>query len=203
MGLYVLESAQTGGKLSLSSSFDLYNELALNHPGVLETLASPWISWYSFKDYAKYPPLRMPFLHRAGTDKIIFRFSRYPLTGFQGLKRNPSLPALTEAQAKAMDAVQFMAAANSIEISMTKGDILFVNDQAIMHARGSFSDKDLAQRHLLKMFLRDPDRSWPVAGVALEQRQRIYGANRVDGSRVETWWTDFEQGQEGEAPTNG
>lgn len=43
MGLYVLESAQTGGKLSLSSSFDLYNELALNHPGVLETLASPWI----------------------------------------------------------------------------------------------------------------------------------------------------------------
>lgn len=41
MGLYVLESAESGGKLSLSSSFDLYNELALNHPGVLETLASP------------------------------------------------------------------------------------------------------------------------------------------------------------------
>ncbi|KAK6212664.1 hypothetical protein LQW54_005086 [Pestalotiopsis sp. IQ-011] len=202
MGLYVLESAHSGGKLSLSSSFDLYNKLALNHPGVLETLASPWVL-DTFKDYAKYPPLRMPFLHRAGTDKIIFRFSRYPLTGFQGLKRNPSLPALTEAQVKALDAVQFMAAANSIEIPMMKGDILFVNDQAIMHARGSFSDKDFAQRHLLKMFLRDPERSWSVSGVALEQRQKIYGANQVDGSRVETWWTDFEQGQEGESPTNG
>lgn len=113
------------------------------------------------------------------------------------------MPGLTEAQVKAMDAVQFMAAANSIELPMMKGDILFVNDQAIMHARGSFSDNGLAQRHLLKMFLRDPERSWPVTGVALEQRQRIYGPNQVDGNRVETWWTDFEQGQEGEAPTNG
>lgn len=102
-----------------------------------------------------------------------------------------------------MDAVQFMAAANSIELPMMKGDIIFVNDQAIMHARGSFSDNGFAQRHLLKMFLRDPERSWPVTGVALEQRKRIYGPNQVDGSRVETWWTDFEQGQEGEAPTNG
>jgi hypothetical protein len=125
------------------------------------------------------------------------------LTGFQGLKRNSALPVLTEAQIEAMNAVQFMAADNSVEVPMTKGDILFVNDQAIMHARGSFSDGNSAQRHLLKMFLRDPERSWPASGAALDQRQRIYGPNRDDGTRVETWWTNFEQGQEGEAPTNG
>lgn len=160
-------------------------------------------SEYRFKDYAKYPPLCVPFLHKAGSDKIVFRFSRYPLTGFQGLKRNTSLPSLTEAQTKAMDAVQFMAAANSIEVPMTKGDIIFVNDQAMLHARSSFSDKDSSQRHLLKMFLRDPEYSWPVTGAAMEQRQKIYGPNCVDGTRVETWWTEFEQGQEAEAPTNG
>jgi hypothetical protein len=125
------------------------------------------------------------------------------LTGFQGLKRNPSLPSLTEAQIKAMDAVQFMAAANSVEVPLTKGDIIFVNDQAMLHARSSFSDKDSSQRHLLKMFLRDPEHSWAVTGAAMEQRQRIYGPNCADGTRVETWWTDFEQGQEAEAPTNG
>lgn len=102
-----------------------------------------------------------------------------------------------------MDAVQFMAAANSVEVPMTKGDIIFVNDQAMLHARSSFSDKDSSQRHLLKMFLRDPEYSWPVTGAAMEQRQKIYGSNCVDGTRFETWWTNFEQGQEAEAPTNG
>jgi hypothetical protein len=43
MGLYVLESAKDGGKLSLSSSFSLYNRLAMTQPSVLETLAAPWV----------------------------------------------------------------------------------------------------------------------------------------------------------------
>ncbi|RYP55597.1 hypothetical protein DL771_012351 [Monosporascus sp. 5C6A] len=202
MGLYVLESGDEGGKLALSSSFSLYNELARTRPDVVETLAAPWVL-DTFKDYNKYPPLRVPFLHQSGSDKVIFRFSRYPMTGFQGLVRNPALPIPTKAQVEAMDAVQFMAAANSIRVPTGSGDIVFINDQAVMHARDSFRDGTGSKRHVLKMFLRDPNQSWPVTGPALEQRQKIYGPNRDDGARAEQWWTDFEMGQEEEAPTNG
>ncbi|KAI8626339.1 hypothetical protein F5Y19DRAFT_488381 [Xylariaceae sp. FL1651] len=202
MGLYVLESADEGGHLALSSSYDLYNELAHTRPEILETLATPWVL-DTFKDYAKYPPLRIPFLHPSGCDKIVFRFSRYPMTGFQNLERNPTLPLPTKAQIEAMDAVHFMALANSIQLPIGRGDIVFINDQAILHARGTFQDVSGSGRHLLKMFLRDPDQSWPVSGPALEQQLKIYGPNRDDGTREETWWVDFETGQEEEAPTNG
>jgi len=121
------------------------------------------------------------------------RFSRYPITGFSARKRNPSLPPVTTAQAEAIDAVQFIANKNAIALPWGKGDIVFINDMAIMHARDSFSEGGVSKkRHLLKFYLRDPKQSWPVSATVEGALNKIYGPNREDGTRDETWcmrWT--------------
>ncbi len=146
----------------------------------------------------------MPFLHKSGQDKVIFRFSRYPLTGFGALERSTKLPPLSRDQIGALDAVQFVAAANSVSLPMGKGAIVFINDMAMLHARQSFRDDvDQVHRHLLKMYLRDPEQSWGLPETAKQQWLTMYGPNREDGARQESWPIEFQPGQEGEAPTNG
>jgi len=159
---------------------------------------------HRFKDYSKHPPVSVPFLHNAEGDKAILRFSRYPITGFSSRKRNSALPAASPAQVEAMDAVQFMAAANAIPLPMGKGDIVFINDMTILHAREKFSEGgDPLRRHLLKLYLRDPEQNWPIPSTAAETWQKIYGPNKEDGSREETWCTRYEYGQEDDWLTNG
>jgi len=89
----------------------------------------------SFQDYSKFPPTSVPFIYSVAGEKVIWRFSRYPITGFSERTRNPALPTPTKAQIEAIDAVHFMAAANAIPLPMGKGDMVFINDMAILHAR--------------------------------------------------------------------
>jgi len=202
MGLYCLDTALEGGRTLVSSSWQLYNELAAKRPDVLKTLAEIWVL-DTFKDYRKSPPLSVPFLDRVDGESVLLRFSRYPITGWQR-KRNPALPAPTQAQLEAIDAVQFTAAANSVPLPMGKGDIVFVNDMAILHAREAFSEGGVyMKRHLLKMFFRDPVQNWQVPVSAEAGWKKMYGPNRADGSRHEIWCTKYEAGMEEEATTNG
>lgn len=134
----------------------------------------------------------------------MFRFSRYPITGFESRKRNPALPAPTQTQVEALDAVQFMAAENAIPLPMKKGDLVFINDMVLFHARESFDEAGAyLQRHLLKMSIRDPAQNWPVPSTAKQAWRKMYGPNREDGTRKETWSTRFAPGDEEGLLTNG
>lgn len=66
------------------------------------------------------------------------------------------LPAPTAAQIEATDAIQFIANANHVRIPLESGDMLFVNDTALMHSREAFDEGQSFERHLVKMVLRDP-----------------------------------------------
>ncbi len=135
---------------------------------------------------------------------MIWRFSRYPITGFSARKRNPALPVPTKAQIEAIDAVHFMAAANAIPLPMGKGDMVFINDMAILHAREPFSEGGVyLQRHLLKLYLRDPDQDWPVPPKVADAWKEIYGPNSEGGKRNEMWSTRYGLGQEDGWRSNG
>lgn len=155
-----------------------------------------------FKDYNKAPPTTMRFLDHVNSEKILMRFSRYPITGWLN-KRNPDLPAPTPAQLEALDAVQFTAASNCIALPMNKGDMVFLNDMTLMHAREPFEEAGSAKRHLLKMYLHDPKQNWEVAPSAVAQWNKMYGSNRPDGGREEIFWTMHTGGDEGKSTTNG
>lgn len=90
-----------------------------------------------------------------------FFFSRRPLTGSPVSPRTPGIPAMTERQAEALDTVHFLAVEHQLRISAQKGDILLINNLAVMHARSSFVDAPGQQRHVLRMWLRNEQLQWP------------------------------------------
>ncbi|KAK3071572.1 hypothetical protein LTR53_008380 [Teratosphaeriaceae sp. CCFEE 6253] len=202
MAFHYLDTAPEGGETVLSSSWQTYNELAAKCPQVLHTLAEPWVM-DTFKPYAEHPPRHVRMLERVDSDKILLRFSRYGVTGWQRT-RNPALPTPTQAQLDALDAVQFTAQANGFALPIAKGDMLFVNDMAIMHARRGFSEHgQYLKRHLVKMFFRDPAQGWSVPVPVEGERERMYGPNRPHGSRSESWHAVYEDGLEEASMMNG
>ena len=151
------------------------------------------------------PPRRVRPLQTIDSDKIpvLFRFSRYPIVGWQR-KRNPNLPAPTEAQLEAADAIQFIATKNGITLPVVKGDMLFVNDLALFHAREGFDDGNMPmKRHLVKMFLRDPDQGWAVPPLLEQEWRMTYSPNRPDGTTEETWDIAHFPGLEELSAVNG
>jgi hypothetical protein len=204
MAFFYLDTAIRGGKTVLSSIWQTYNELATKRPDVLQTLAEPWVL-DTFKPKDLQPPRRVRLLQTTDCDKIpvLFRFSRYPITGFQRT-RSPEVPAPTQAQLEAADAIQFTAMKNGITLPVVKGDMLFVNDMALFHAREGFDDDGVPlKRHLVKMYFRDPDQGWNISPSIEKEWRTTYGPNRPDGTREETWNIFYETGLEELSRLNG
>lgn len=134
---------------------------------------------------------------------VLFRFSRYPITGWQR-QRHPDVPPPTQRQLEAADAVQFIAMKNSITLPVVKGDMLLVNDMAIFHARHGFQEDNVASnRHLVKMYFRDPEQGWELPSGVEEAWKTTYSPNRPDGTRKETWNIEHEDGLEELSMLNG
>ncbi|CCT74741.1 uncharacterized protein FFUJ_10807 [Fusarium fujikuroi IMI 58289] len=204
LSFYYQEMSPKGGQTILSSSWQAYNELAAHSPEVLHTLAEPWVL-DSFKSYSLQPPRKVCFLSNLGPKNmppVLFRYSRYPILGWQR-KRNSELPAPSQKQMRALDAVQFIAQKNAMSLPIARGDMIFINDLAVFHARGKFKDGDASmKRHLLKMYLRDPEQGWTVP----QSLQETFGARytRKPGDlSPEIWDIDHEPGLEELSFVNG
>jgi len=61
-------------------------------------------------------------------------------TGYGEQTRSPHIPAITEAQAEALDTLQFVAEKYSLALNFRKGDIQYINSLGLLHARDSFRD---------------------------------------------------------------
>jgi hypothetical protein len=71
---------------------------------------------------------------------------------------------MTEIQAEALDAVHFLAQEHALELRLQRGDMLLLNNFAMLHARSAFADdpaKD-RRRHLLRLWLRNEKLRWPT-----------------------------------------
>ena len=71
-------------------------------------------------------------------------FARRNFTGFRqgGLPRSTNIPPITEAQAEALDAVEFTAEKHAVSLELRKGDIQYVNNLAILHSREAFRNSE-------------------------------------------------------------
>lgn len=173
--------------------------------------AMQWSRWgltpslSSFKSYDFQPPRHVRPLQRLDSDKvpILIRFSRYGILGWQR-QRNPDLPAPTEDQIEAADAIQFIAMKNAFKLSPKKGDLLFANDMALVHAREGFDDGgDVSKRHLIKMHFRDPDQGWGLPESVENEWKIVYRSSELGGSRQEIWDIFHQPGLEEMSQVNG
>lgn len=83
--------------------------------------------------------------------------------------RSRKIPSITEAQAEALDAVHFGALKHSLKMRLDKGDMLLVNNLAVLHSRTAFQDSETNKRHALRLWLNNPAKAWKVPrGLELE-----------------------------------
>jgi hypothetical protein len=166
----------------------------------------------SFQDYSEFPPKLAPFLHTKD-GRVMLTFSRYPLTGFgPNRQRNRSLPPVNASQLEALNAVEALARQDAFALPTRKGDVVYMNNMALLHGREQFTERrqegagggrQQPQRHLLKLCLRDPARSWEAPASLLPVWERIYGGNQPDGSRKEHCCLQYTPGQEAFWARNG
>ena len=71
---------------------------------------------------------------------MVVQYARRALTGYLGLPRSANIPPITEAQAEALDTLHFLAEQYALRLDFQKGDIQYINNLSIFHARDGFRD---------------------------------------------------------------
>lgn len=79
------------------------------------------------------------------TEKLIIQYARRSFTGYWGLPRSSDISPISEAQAEALDALHFTADKYAVSLDFHQGDIQYVNNLAIFHAREGFRDTEEKQ----------------------------------------------------------
>ena len=73
------------------------------------------------------------------------------------------MPSLSTEQLHALRVVEDLAQRYCTKLDRRNGDIQFINNLSIMHARSAYGGNPAQRRstrHLLRMFLRDPRNAW-------------------------------------------
>ena len=141
VSLFALATSAEGGKSRLASTWRVYNELAATRPDLIATLSQDWLA----EDFGKTGATAKPLLfHQQPTEvspqRVILQYARRYFTGFGALPRSPAIPPISEAQAEALDALHFLGEKYNVGLDFRKGDIQYVNNLAIFHARDGFID---------------------------------------------------------------
>ena len=90
---------------------------------------------YSLRSLLHYQPAA-----KDDPERLIIQYARRTFTGYWGLPRSSNIPPITEAQAEALDAVHFLAEKYAVGLDFRQGDIQYVNNLSIFHARDGFRD---------------------------------------------------------------
>lgn len=150
-----------GGEQFVVSFARIYNELLVSDPEALETMAEP--TWpFELKQKDKAPHLEPGPTLFFSNGKPMCQLVKAPLVGTPLIHRDPAMPRLTAKQEHALEAVEGLAKRFCTSLDRQQGDIQFLHNLSIMHARGAYRGTGgrPSTRHLLRMFLRDPNYAW-------------------------------------------
>ncbi|RCH93472.1 hypothetical protein CU097_011756 [Rhizopus azygosporus] len=177
ISLYALGVAEEGGKSRIASSWTVYNELAKTRPDLIHTLAQDW-PFQNDLNKEKEPYYLRPLLYYVD-NKLIIQYARRNFTGFGKNPRREDIPPITEAQAEALDALHFTAEKYNLGIDFKKGDIQYINNLSIFHARDGYTDSPKNTRHLLRHWLH-PDNAWKLPPQLESTWDKIYHQEREE-----------------------
>jgi hypothetical protein len=188
LALYAMDLPEAGGGTMIASSSKIYNELAASRPDLLEELTQKW----TFCQSQNYELDGTPLLNNTVDDKLVMQYSRLPVTGFRNEGPNTALPPPSPLRLEAMETIERLAWQHGLELPRERGDIAFINNFCLLHARQAFdTDPDgtplPSKRHLVKLVLQDPDLMWKIPESLSWISEQLFGANTEDGRRVEKW----------------
>ncbi|KAF2725397.1 Clavaminate synthase-like protein [Polychaeton citri CBS 116435] len=163
VSLLCLQPAAEGGESYISSSWHVYNVLAKERPDLIHTLSQNWpVDGFNNPQipYTSRPLLYHQPATSAAPERMVIQYARRYFTGFLAQPRSAGIPPISEAQAEALDALHFTAEKHRAVLDFQKGDVQYINNLSIFHARNGFRDEPGRERHLLRLWLRDPDYAW-------------------------------------------
>jgi hypothetical protein len=154
IGLLCLHRARRGGESKLVSSWALYNELLARRPDLLDALAQP-MGWDRQGDVPAGEPAWFTLAPLSEIDGVprLFYVGWY----IRDSQEHPDAPRLTTAQLEAMELVEMLANDPTfhVEMDFEPGDVQFLNNGRILHAREAYEDDPDPdrRRHLLRLWL--------------------------------------------------
>lgn len=149
-----------GGEQFVSSFWKIFNTLLETDPAVLDTMATAdWPFELKQKNRSPYLELGPTLFFSRG--KPMVQLVKAPLLGSPHIPRDVGMPSLSPAQLHAIETVETLARRFSTKLDRRQGDIQFINNLSIMHARSAYgAGNQRSSRHLLRLFLRNPDDAW-------------------------------------------
>jgi hypothetical protein len=157
VALLCLRRAKSGGQSAIVSSMTVHNVMAARRPDLLERLYQPFpVDRRGEVPEGKAPFYQAPvFNEHAG--KVSVLYSRLHIGSSQ---RFPEARRLTPADIEALDMLAELAGDPELRLDMNfmPGDIQFLHNHTILHARTGYEDWPEAgrKRHLLRLWLSPP-----------------------------------------------
>ena len=158
ISLLCLQTAQTGGKSSLSSAYAAHNHFVSQHPELVDRLYQPF-----YRDKQEYQPAGAERtnwypIFSASNDNLRIRFnSRVIRRGYQKTSQ-----ILDNAGAQVVEILNnfLIDPAHRHDFWMERGQIQILNNRSIVHGRTPYVDfEDVEKRrHLIRLWLRAGDR---------------------------------------------
>jgi len=156
VGLFCIRQAMKGGLSRLASSPMVHNEMLRRRPDLAAALYDDvWRSRFGEEDEGDTLAYPLP-VWGVRDGKFTSHYSR---TFVEAAQRRAEVPRVTPAQWQALDMLSDLADELSLEMSFAPGDIQFVNNHVIYHARTAFED-DAGSGHdrlLLRLWMAMPN----------------------------------------------
>jgi hypothetical protein len=154
IGLLCMHKAKTGGESKIASSPAIYAEMMRRRPDLVDELRAPmyWDKQDEHKD-GEQPWFALPPVFDLNGEPRIFFVGWY----IRNAQRWSEVPRLTTRQIEALELLEGIANDPAFHLAMDfePGDIQFLNNGRILHAREAYEDWEDPdkRRHLLRLWL--------------------------------------------------
>ncbi|EPS31996.1 hypothetical protein PDE_06955 [Penicillium oxalicum 114-2] len=163
VGLLCIAKALEGGESDIVSSHHVYNTLAIERPDVLKTLTQP--IWYfdrkgeTSKGQEEYIRTSVIYLERGANGRVYTKWDPYYVRSLTRFSDAGIIPALSDAQQEALKVLEETCTRLSLHMVLDVGDIQFLANSHILHARTAYTDHapPAPRRHLMRLWLATPE----------------------------------------------
>ncbi|KAI8984480.1 hypothetical protein BDF20DRAFT_911574 [Mycotypha africana] len=149
VGLLCLSEGHEGGLSSIISSHTVYNRLREDRPDIVELMKQPWL-WDRKNEQG---PDEKPYL--SASPLTYYKGHLFTFWGphfFETVNRFPEV-TMEEEKFEAMRYIQELCEREALNMKLEVGDMQFVQNYQILHARTAYTDIPGATRHLLRLWL--------------------------------------------------
>jgi len=105
------------------------------------------------------------------------------------------VPRLTGSQEEALAVVSSIATEHRLRLDTKPGDIVYINNWALLHARSSYTDCDSeggARRHLVRLWLRNSSLGWDIPPSMRVPWEAAFGPDGMGDNNSENGWRKSE-----------